>query len=284
MNLMFILFYIIISINPTLSQVEVVTQDVNSSLRSPASLRCSLKTTQEPLIVTWQKKKAVGPENMATYSKAHGVVLQPTYKDRINITELGLLNSSITFWNATLDDEGCYMCLFNMFGSGKVSGTSCLTLRYTPSVFISGNLSDNILNVTCSAVSRPNVSITWVPLGDGLKNFTTSQSQSDGTTKVTSVLYGNLTLHNKNVTCRIIYLNTVYNYSVVLDGFYPTPPTSPVSFTSDNSTRTTRTILLLIIIFMILTTVIALLYWRKQRYSRLMRFYRRSVVPLCPKL
>lgn len=281
MNLMFILFYIIISINPTLSQVEVVTQDVNSSLRAPASLRCSLKTTQEPLIVTWQKKKAVGPENMATYSKAHGVVLQPTYKDRINITELGLLNSSITFWNATLDDEGCYMCLFNMFGSGKVSGTVCLTLHHKPSVFISTNLSDDVLNVTCSAVSRPNVSITWVPLNDGLKNFTTSQSYSNGTTMITSILYGNLTLYNKSVTCRIIHLNIVYNYTVVLEGFYPSPPTS---FTSDNRTRTTRTILLLIIIFMILTTVIALLYWRKQRYSRLMRFYRRSIVPLCPKL
>lgn len=116
--------------------VEVVTQDERKPLHTTASLRCSLKSSQEPLIVTWQKKKAVGPENMVTYSKAHGVVIQPAYRGRINITELGLWNSSITFWNTTLDDEGCYMCLFNMFGSGKVSGTACLTLsaHSTPSL------------------------------------------------------------------------------------------------------------------------------------------------------
>lgn len=110
------------------SLVEVVTQDERKLLHTPASLRCSLKQSQEPLIVTWQKKKAVSPENMVTYSKTHGLVVQPAYRDRVNITELGLWNTSITFWNTTLDDEGCYMCLFNTFVSGKISGTACLTL------------------------------------------------------------------------------------------------------------------------------------------------------------
>lgn len=65
---------------------------------------------------------------MVTFSKNHGVVLQPAYEDKVNITELGLHNSTITFWNTTLDDEGCYKCLFNTFGSGKISGVACLTL------------------------------------------------------------------------------------------------------------------------------------------------------------
>lgn len=110
------------------STVEVVTQDEKLLLNTPASLRCSLQTSQEALIVTWQKKKAVSPENMVTFSRNHGVVVQPAYQGRVNITELGLRNSTITFWNTTLEDEGCYMCLFNTFGSGKISGTACLTL------------------------------------------------------------------------------------------------------------------------------------------------------------
>lgn len=128
---MYVCMYIcneVLKIDIFLFVVEVVTQDERKLLHTPASLRCSLKLSQEPLIVTWQKKKAVSPENMVTYSKAHGVVVQPAYRDRVNITELGLWNTSITFWNTTLDDEGCYMCLFNTFVSGKISGTACLTL------------------------------------------------------------------------------------------------------------------------------------------------------------
>lgn len=107
---------------------EVLTQDEKQQLNTPASLKCSLQSSQEVLVVTWQKKKAVSPENMVTFSKNHGVVIQPAYRDKLNITQLGLQNSTITFWNTTLEDEGCYMCLFNTFGSGKISGTSCLTL------------------------------------------------------------------------------------------------------------------------------------------------------------
>lgn len=110
------------------SIVQVVTQDEREQLYTPASLRCSLQNAQEVLIVTWQKKKAVSPENMVTFSENHGVVIQPAYKDKINITQLGLQNTTITFWNITLEDEGCYMCLFNTFGSGKISGTACLTV------------------------------------------------------------------------------------------------------------------------------------------------------------
>lgn len=108
--------------------IKVVTQDERELLNTPASLRCFLEIPQEVLIVTWQKIKASSPDNMVTFSKEHGVVVQQAYKDKMNITELGLQNTTITFWNTTLDDEGCYKCLFNTFGSGKISGIACLTL------------------------------------------------------------------------------------------------------------------------------------------------------------
>ncbi|ELW59992.1 OX-2 membrane glycoprotein [Tupaia chinensis] len=154
------------------------------------STRCSLQSSQEVLSVTWQKKKAVSPENMVTFSKNHGVVIQPAYKDRINITELGLQNSTITFWNTTLEDEGCYMCLFNTFGSGKISGTSCLTLYV----------------------------LSWKVAVSGIDNSTESLLNPNGTTSVTSTLYVKDPKKQvgKEVICQVLHLGSVTNFKQTL--------------------------------------------------------------------
>nr|QRN68032.1 CD200-like protein [Betacoronavirus Erinaceus] len=114
-----------------LCRAQVLIQNATVQLNKPASLRCTLQSSQEVLIVTWQKIKQGSPENMVTYSKNHGVVLQPSYKDKVNITQLELTNSTITFWNITQEDDGCYNCLFNTF-SRKISGKSCLTIIAQP--------------------------------------------------------------------------------------------------------------------------------------------------------
>uniref|UniRef100_A0A8C5KHS7 OX-2 membrane glycoprotein n=1 Tax=Jaculus jaculus TaxID=51337 RepID=A0A8C5KHS7_JACJA len=234
------------------AQVEVVTQDERMLLNTPASLRCSLKTSQEALIVTWQKKKAVSPENMVTYSKNHGVVVQPAYKDRVNITELGLRNSTITFWNTTLEDEGCYMCLFNTFGSGKISGTSCLTLYVQPKVFLHYTIFEDHLNITCSATARPAPVISWKGIGTGIENSTESQSHANGTTSVTSILRVKDPKNQvgKEVICQVLYLGTVIDYKQTLDkGFWFSIP-----------------LLLSIVSLVILLVLISiLLYWKRHR-------------------
>ncbi|XP_013207912.1 OX-2 membrane glycoprotein isoform X2 [Microtus ochrogaster] len=234
------------------AQVEVVTQDERKLLHTPASLRCSLKRSQEPLIVTWQKKKAVSPENMVTYSKAHGVVVQPAYRDRVNITELGLWNTSITFWNTTLDDEGCYMCLFNTFVSGKISGTACLTLYVQPIVFLHYNYFEDHLNITCSATARPAPAIAWKGTGTGIENSTESHLHSNGTTSVTSILRVKdpKTQIGKEVICQVLHLGTVIDYKQTLDkGFWFSVP-----------------LLLSIVSLVILLVLISiLLYWKRHR-------------------
>ncbi|MEJ1283153.1 CD200 antigen [Cricetulus griseus] len=234
------------------SLVEVVTQDERKLLHTPASLRCSLKQSQEPLIVTWQKKKAVSPENMVTYSKTHGVVVQPAYRDRVNITELGLWNTSITFWNTTLDDEGCYMCLFNTFVSGKISGTACLTLYVQPIVFLHYNYFEDHLNITCSATARPAPAIAWKGTGTGIENSTESHFHSNGTTSVTSILRVKdpKSQIGKEVICQVIYLGTVIDYKQSLDkGFWFSVP-----------------LLLSIVSLVILLVLISiLLYWKRHR-------------------
>jgi CD200 antigen len=234
------------------AQVEVVTQDERELLNTPASLRCSLQTSQEALIVTWQKKKAVSPENMITYSKNHGVVVQPAYKDRVNITELGLRNSAITFWNTTLEDEGCYMCLFNMFGSGKISGTACLTLYVQPIVFLYYNFFEDHLNITCSATARPAPMIAWKVAGSGIENSTESLSHPNGTTSVTSILRVKdpKSQVGKEVICQVLHLGTVTNYKETLSkGFWFSVP-----------------LLLSIVSLIILLVLISiLLYWKRHR-------------------
>lgn len=197
-----------------LCRAQVVTQDVRERLNTPASLRCSLQNPQEVLIVTWQKIKAVSPENMITFSKNHGVVVQPAYKDKINITQLGLMNSTITFWNTTLEDEGCYKCLFNTFGAGKISGIACLTLSVQPTVSLHYKLSEDQLNITCSANARPAPMISWKISGSGIENSTEILVHPNGTTSVTSILQikDPKSQVGKEVICQVLHLGTVTDY------------------------------------------------------------------------
>nr|XP_019834940.1 PREDICTED: OX-2 membrane glycoprotein isoform X1 [Bos indicus] len=242
-----------------LCRAQVVTQDVRGLLNTPASLRCSLKNPQEVLIVTWQKIKAVSPENMITYSENHGVVVQPAYKDKINITQLGLMNSTITFWNTTLEDEACYKCLFNTFGSGKISGIACLTLFVQPTVFLHYKLSEDHLNITCSANARPAPMISWKVFGSGIENSTEIVSHPNGTTSVTSILQikDPKTQVGKDVICQVLHLGTVTDYrETVNKGFWFSVP-----------------LLLSIVSLVILLVLISiLLYWKRHRNQDRGRF------------
>ncbi|KAM4888334.1 OX-2 membrane glycoprotein-like isoform 3-T3 [Thomomys bottae] len=234
------------------AQVEVITQDERERLHTPAILRCSLQTSQEALLVTWQKKKAVSPENMITYSESSGVVVQPNYKNRVNITELGLRKTEITFWNTTLDDEGCYMCLFNIFGSGKVSGTACLTLYVQPIVSLRYSFFEDHLNITCSATARPPPVVAWKVAGSGIDNSTESVSHPNGTTSVTSILRVKDPKNQvgKEVICQVLHLGTLTDYKETLSkGFWFSVP-----------------LLLSIVSLVILLVLISiLLYWKRHR-------------------
>ncbi|XP_072865816.1 OX-2 membrane glycoprotein isoform X4 [Chlorocebus sabaeus] len=242
------------------AQVQVVTQDEREQLYTPASLRCSLQNAQEVLIVTWQKKKAVSPENMVTFSENHGVVIQPAYKDKINITQLGLQNSTITFWNITLEDEGCYMCLFNTFGSGKISGTACLTVYdciyffvpVQPIVSLHYKYSEDHLNITCSATARPAPVIFWKVPRSGFENSTVTQSHPNGTTSVTSILQVKDPKNQvgKEVICQVLHLGTVTDFKQTFNkGYWFSVP-----------------LLLSIVSLVILLVLISiLLYWKRHR-------------------
>ncbi|XP_054433287.1 OX-2 membrane glycoprotein isoform X2 [Pteronotus mesoamericanus] len=229
-----------------------MTEDKREPLNTPASLQCFLESSQEVLIVTWQKIKAVTPENMVTFSNEHGVVVQPRYKNKMNITELGLRNSTITFWNTTLDDEGCYKCLFNTFGAGKIAGIACLTLFVQPTVFLRYKFSEDHLNITCSANARPPPVISWKVPGSGMENSTEIISHPNGTTSVISVLQVKdpKSQVGKEVICQVLHLGNVTNFrQTVNKGFWFSVP-----------------LLLSIVSLVILLILISiLLYWKRRR-------------------
>ncbi|XP_058151837.1 OX-2 membrane glycoprotein isoform X2 [Dasypus novemcinctus] len=232
------------------AQGRVETQDESVLLHTPASLKCSLQTSQEVLIVTWQKIKATSPENMVTYSKDHGVVVQPAYKDKLNITQLGLWNSTITFWNTTLEDEGCYQCLFNTFGSGKISRTACLTVYVQPTVSLHYEFSEDHLNITCTATARPAPKISWKVDGSVVENSTLSHP--NGTTSIISILQVKdpKSQVGKEVICEVQHLGSVMDLrQTVNKGFWFSVP-----------------LLLSIISLVILLILISiLLYWKHRR-------------------
>ncbi|KAG8509495.1 OX-2 membrane glycoprotein, partial [Galemys pyrenaicus] len=231
-----------------------VTENKRALLNTPASLSCSLQTSKEVLIVTWQKVKAGSPENMVTFSNKHGVAVQPPYREKINITQLELNNSTVTFWNTTLEDEGCYKCLFNTFGSGKISGEACLTLFVQPTVSLHYNFFQDHLNITCSANARPAPVISWKVAGSGIDNSTEVLSHTNGTTSVTSILHVKDPKNQvgKEVTCQVLHLGTMTDFKQTLNkGFWFSVP-----------------LLLSIVSLLILLVLISiLLYWKRHRHQ-----------------
>nr|AUH19811.1 glycoprotein vOX2-1 [Elephant endotheliotropic herpesvirus 1A]AYF58417.1 glycoprotein vOX2-1 [Elephant endotheliotropic herpesvirus 1A] len=233
------------------AQGQVVTQDERELLNTPASLRCSLQTDKEVLLVTWQKIKATSPENIATFSKRYGVVVQPPYKDRVNITQLDLTNSTLTFWNTTNEDEGCFMCLFNTFGSGKISGKTCLTLYVPPTT----SLHTDGLNITCSATARPAPVIFWKAAGSGIDNSTKNISNPNGTTTVTSILQvkdPKSQVGNEEVICKVLHLGTVTDLRQTLSNGH-------------EITLTTTSIAVVVVVVIILIVIFCYNWRRRHR-------------------
>ncbi|MGH0148182.1 UNVERIFIED_CONTAM: hypothetical protein FKN15_020323, partial [Acipenser sinensis] len=123
------------------SQCTTVTVQSDGStavLNKDFTFRCSLS---DPKVkqVTWQKQKDKALENVATYSVTFGAKVLEPYHQRVNFSLLGLNESSITIHNVQPEDEGCYMCLFNTYPQGSITGRSCFTVLVQSSIDRNGN-------------------------------------------------------------------------------------------------------------------------------------------------
>uniref|UniRef100_H3A6C4 Ig-like domain-containing protein n=2 Tax=Latimeria chalumnae TaxID=7897 RepID=H3A6C4_LATCH len=151
---------------------------------------CALTTPKEVLQVTWQKKMQTH-ENVGTYSKKYGAMITENFKDHFSFTELGLWNSSITLHGATLQDDACYICLFNTYPEGSVMNEICFHVYVCAEPKLEYKTGSKQLIATCFATGKPTPHISWnTNKGRVWKNETKT---SNGTANVLSKLVLNET-------------------------------------------------------------------------------------------
>uniref|UniRef100_A0A671XCQ5 Immunoglobulin V-set domain-containing protein n=1 Tax=Sparus aurata TaxID=8175 RepID=A0A671XCQ5_SPAAU len=119
-------------------------------------------------------------KNLISYHKEYGQDVNPDFKDKVKFTDAGLQNSSISIRNVTEEDEGCYLCLFNIDPGDDLNATTCLQLHESGS-------EDTV--VSCSATGRPAPTVTLTVLRDNVHfpgNSSVSVNNTNGTVTVTS--------------------------------------------------------------------------------------------------
>uniref|UniRef100_A0A8B9S1J5 Ig-like domain-containing protein n=1 Tax=Accipiter nisus TaxID=211598 RepID=A0A8B9S1J5_9AVES len=131
---------------------------------------CQLVTKEDVLQVTWQKETDGAEDNIATYSTINGQKIAKGYVGHVSFAHTELQVSAISLHAVTLQDEGCYKCIFNTFPLGAVSDfvTLCFTAISDPKVEAKlipspdkAEDSEKVVGMSCSATGKPAPKITW---------------------------------------------------------------------------------------------------------------------------
>ncbi|KAM9628768.1 OX-2 membrane glycoprotein-like isoform 1-T3 [Morphnus guianensis] len=203
-----------------LGKANVVSQAEHRNVKvgDSVTLSCALTEPKDVLQVTWQKDSEKSHNNIATYSTIKGLKIHEPYQDRMNFTSLVLNETSITFWDARMDDSGCYTCLFNAFPFGSFSGRTCLSVSGL-NASVHYNISEGHLIATCNAVGLPEPTVTW----NNLFNSTPTQETiryTNGVVSITSKLEINNTrsISVQDLTCRVNNVNEKIELPVKIKG------------------------------------------------------------------
>ncbi|XP_075347939.1 OX-2 membrane glycoprotein-like isoform X2 [Mycteria americana] len=131
---------------------------------------CRSVTKEDVLQVTWQKEMDGAEDNIATYSTMNGQKIAKGYVGHVSFAHSELQASAISLHGVTLQDEGCYKCIFNTFPSGAVTGRMCLKVYAISDPKVEAKLihspdkaedSEKVLGMSCSATGKPAPKITW---------------------------------------------------------------------------------------------------------------------------
>ncbi|XP_047432002.1 OX-2 membrane glycoprotein-like [Mugil cephalus] len=204
------LFFLFGTLLIGLTAVIQTQQTVMAAVGNKASLHCQLMETKNVLQVTWQKILPDGRRiNVATYNKLSGQTVNPGFKDKVEFEDAGLQNSSIVINNVTEQDEGCYLCLFNSYPEGALTGRTCLQVYelHQPVLHVRGPNSTGEVVVSCSATGRPAPTVTLRATQADL-NLTdcdpVSVSNTNGTVTVTTTaVLSALHVNSTHVGCRV---------------------------------------------------------------------------------
>ncbi|NXK05401.1 OX2G protein, partial [Herpetotheres cachinnans] len=131
---------------------------------------CQSVTEEDVLQVTWQKETDGAEDNIATYSTMNGQKIAKGYVGHVSFAHSELQASAISLHGVTLQDEGCYKCIFNMFPSGAATGRMCLKVYAISDPKVEAKLipspdkaeeSEKVVRMSCSATGKPAPKITW---------------------------------------------------------------------------------------------------------------------------
>ncbi|NWI62230.1 OX2G protein, partial [Todus mexicanus] len=131
---------------------------------------CRSVTKEDVLQVTWQKEMDGAEDNIATYSTMNGQKIAKGYESHVSFAHSELHSSAISLHGVTLQDEGCYKCIFNTFPSGAITGRMCLEVYAILDTKVEAKLipspgkaedSEKVVGVSCSATGKPAPKITW---------------------------------------------------------------------------------------------------------------------------
>ncbi|XP_053170826.1 butyrophilin-like protein 2 [Scomber japonicus] len=174
-----------------LTDVIQTQQTVMVKVGEDVDLSCQLMQTKDVLQVTWQKDLPEGKRNIASYNKYFGQTVNDGFKGKLEFKHAGLKNCSIVIRKVTEQDEGCYLCLFNMYPDGSLTGRTCLHLYelHEPILQIRESNSGEETVVSCSATGRPAPTVTLnVPQQDLYfsNSSTVSVTNTNATVTVTT--------------------------------------------------------------------------------------------------
>lgn len=171
-----------------------VTVDSNKTAVSGkrASLSCSYGLPEKVQQIMWSHTSAQGHSTeVASYAKRSDPMIEPPYQGRVWLSA-SLSESQLTIQPVTIQDEGCYTCLYTTHAEGQKSSTVCLATYVLPKPQVSyKTTSPGVIEANCTSLSRPPAEIVWNVERDNRTMgppVTTQLQQDDGTTLVISTL------------------------------------------------------------------------------------------------
>ncbi|XP_053170256.1 OX-2 membrane glycoprotein-like [Scomber japonicus] len=197
-----------------LTAVVQTQQHVMVKVGEDVHLSCQLMQTKDVLQVTWQKDLPEGKKNLGSYNKYFKKTVNPGFQDKVEFKDAGLKNCSIVIRKVMEQDEGCYLCLFNTYPDGSLTGRTCLHLYelHEPILQIRESNSSEETVVSCSATGRPAPTVTLnVPQQDLYfsNSSTVSVTNTNATVTVTTtaVLSGGFHGNGAQVGCAVRLLS-----------------------------------------------------------------------------
>ncbi|XP_058472182.1 OX-2 membrane glycoprotein [Solea solea] len=177
-----------------LTVTSQVTGESNKTAVSgkKVSLSCSYGLPEKVQQVIWRYTPAQGDStDVASFAKRSDPMIEPPYQGRVWLSA-SLSDSQLTIQPVTIQDEGCYTCMYNTHTEKPKSARVCLSTYVLPKPQVSyKTTSPGVIEANCTSVSRPPAEIVWNAERDNRTMgppVTTQLPQGDGTTLVISTL------------------------------------------------------------------------------------------------